>query len=142
MAEVYRDYNKQNRNSRLTEARKFIEAQLKEVEARVKRAEEEVWAFRDANRVISPGADSTVLLSLFTQVRGDMERARQQRTELEHLQARLARTDPSSMTERIYVDSSNPALQRMQNAQTELTMERTQLALEATEKHPRLQAID
>src|SRR5688500_14684438 len=142
VAEVYRDYNKQNRNSRLTEARKFIEAQLKEVEARVRRADEEVWAFRDANRVISPGAESTVLLSLFTQVRGDMERARQQRTELEQLQARLSRTDPSSMTERIYVDSSNPALQRLQNVQTELTMERTQLALEATEKHPRLQAID
>jgi succinoglycan biosynthesis transport protein ExoP len=142
VAEVYRDYNKQNRNARLTEARKFIEAQLKEVEARVKRAEEEVWAFRDANRVISPGAESTVLLSLFTQVRGDMERARQQRTELEQLQARLSRTDPSSMTERIYVESTNPALQRLQNAQTELTMERTQLALEATERHPRLQAID
>jgi succinoglycan biosynthesis transport protein ExoP len=142
VAEVYRDYNKQNRNARLTEARKFIEAQLKEVEARVKRAEEEVWAFRDANRVISPGAESTVLLSLFTQVRGDIERARQQRSELEQLQARLARTDPSSMTERIYVESSNPALQRLQNVQTELTMERTQLALEATDKHPRLQAID
>src|SRR5919108_641198 len=142
VAEVYRDYNKQNRNARLTEARKFIEAQLKEVEARVKRAEEEVWAFRDANRVISPGAESTVLLSLFTQVRGDMERARQQRTELEQLQARLARTDPSSMTERIYVESTNPAFQRLQNVQTELTMERTQLALEATDKHPRLRAID
>ena len=142
MAEVYRDYNKQNRNARLTEARKFIEAQLREVEVRVKRAEEEVWAFRDANRVISPGAESTVLLSLFTQVRGDMERARQQRTELEQLQARLARTDPSSMTERVYVESTNPALLRLQTVQTELTMERTQLALEATEKHPRLQAID
>ncbi|MFL5505732.1 MAG: polysaccharide biosynthesis tyrosine autokinase, partial [Gemmatimonadales bacterium] len=142
VAEVYRDHNKQNRNSRLTEARKFIEAQLKEVEGRVKRAEEELWAFRDANRVISPGAESTVLLSLFTQVRGDMEKARQQRTELEQLQARLARTDPSSMTERVYVESSNPALLRLQTAQTELTMERTQLALEATNKHPRLQAID
>jgi polysaccharide biosynthesis transport protein len=142
VAEVYRDHNKQNRNARLTEARKFIEAQLKEVEARVKRAEEEVWAFRDANRVISPGAESTVLLSLFTQVRGDMERARQQRTELEQLQARLARTDPSSMTERVYVESTNPGLLRLQNAQSELTMERTQLALEATDKHPRLRAID
>jgi uncharacterized protein involved in exopolysaccharide biosynthesis/Mrp family chromosome partitioning ATPase len=142
VAEVYRDHNKQNRNARLTEARKFIEAQLKEVEARVKRAEEDVWAFRDANRVISPGAESTVLLSLFTQVRGDMEKARQQRTELEQLQTRLARTDPSSMTERVYVESTNPALLRLQTAQTELTMERTQLALEATDKHPRLQAID
>jgi uncharacterized protein involved in exopolysaccharide biosynthesis/Mrp family chromosome partitioning ATPase len=142
VAEVYRDSSKQNRNSRLTEARKFIEAQLKEVEARVKRAEEEVWAFRDAKGVISPGAESTVLLSLFTQVRGDMERARQQRTELEQLQARLARTDPSSMTERVYVESTNPAFQRLQNVQSELTMERTQLALEATDKHPRLRAID
>jgi polysaccharide biosynthesis transport protein len=142
VAEVYRDHNKQNRNARLTEARKFIEAQLKEVEARVKRAEEDVWAFRDANRVISPGAESTVLLSLFTQVRGDMEKARQQRTELEQLQARLARTDPSSMTERVYVESTNPSLLRLQTTQAELTMERTQLALEATNKHPRLQAID
>jgi uncharacterized protein involved in exopolysaccharide biosynthesis/Mrp family chromosome partitioning ATPase len=142
VAEVYRDYNKQHRNARLTEARKFIEAQLKEVEARVRRAEEEVWAFRDANRVISPGAESTVLLSLFTQVRGDMEKARQQRTELEHLHARLARTDPSSMIERVYVETSNPSLLRLQTAQTELTMERTQLALEVTDKHPRLQAID
>jgi uncharacterized protein involved in exopolysaccharide biosynthesis/Mrp family chromosome partitioning ATPase len=141
VAEVYRDYNKQNRNARLTEARKFIEAQLKEVEGRVKRAEEEIWAFRDANRVISPGAESTVLLSLFTQVRGDMEKARQQRTELEQLQAKLARMDPSS-TERVYVESTNPALLRLQTAQTELTMERTQLALEVTDKHPRLQAID
>src|SRR2546426_11365465 len=40
VAEVYRDYNKANRNSRVTEARKFIEAQLREVEGRVKRAEE------------------------------------------------------------------------------------------------------
>jgi polysaccharide biosynthesis transport protein len=142
VAEVYRDHNKQNRNARLTEARKFIEAQLKEVEARVKRAEEEIWAFRDANRVISPGAESTVLLSLFTQVRADIEKARQQRTELEQLQARLARTDPASVTERVYVETTNPALLRLQTAQTELTMERTQLALEATDKHPRLRAID
>jgi succinoglycan biosynthesis transport protein ExoP len=141
VAEVYRDYNRQIRNARLTEARKFIEAQLRELEARAKRAEEEIWAFRDANRVISPGAESTVLLSLFTQVRGDMERTRQQRIELEQLQARLARTDPAS-AERVYVESTNPALQRLQAAQSELTMERTQLALEVTEKHPRLQAID
>src|SRR5438094_812235 len=35
VAEVYRDYNKANRNSRVTEARKFIEAQLREVAAQV-----------------------------------------------------------------------------------------------------------
>ena len=141
IAEVYRDYNKMNRNARVTEARKFIEAQLREVEARVKRAEEEVWAFRDANRIIAPGAESTVLLSLFTQVRGDIERTRQQRIELEGMQARLAKNGAAS-DERIYVDATNPNLAKLASAQSELMLERTNLALEVTERHPRLQAID
>src|SRR2546426_456544 len=141
IAEVYRDYNRQQRNLRVTEARKFIETQLKEVEARVKRAESEVWAFREANRIISPGAESTVLLSLFTQVRGDIEKARQQRTELELVQARLARTDPNA-SERVFIDTTNPAMQRLQTMYSELLLERNNLALEVTERHPRLQALD
>jgi polysaccharide biosynthesis transport protein len=142
VAQVYRDYSKTNRNARITEARKFIEAQLKDVEGRVKRAEEEVWAFRDANRVISPGAESTVLLSLFTQVRGDIERTRQQRTELEQVQARLSRTDRASMAERVYIDLPSPGMAKLSATQTDLMLERTNLALEVTDKHPRLQAID
>src|SRR5438552_8945851 len=142
VAEVYRDYNKANRNARIVEARKFIESQLKEVEGRVRRAEEEVWAFRDANRIISPGAESSMLLSLFTQVRGDIEKARQQRIELEQVQTRLERTDPGSVTERVYVDTQNPAILRMLGTQTDLILERSNLALEVTDKHPRLQAID
>ncbi|PYM66768.1 MAG: hypothetical protein DME11_05820 [Candidatus Rokuibacteriota bacterium] len=141
VAEVYRDYNRQQRNLRVTEARKFIETQLKDVEARVKRAESEVWAFREANRIISPGAESTVLLSLFTQVRGDIEKARQQRTELELVQARLARTDPNA-SERVFIDTTNPAMQRLQTMYSELLLERNNLALEVTERHPRLQALD
>ncbi|HEY3101048.1 MAG TPA: polysaccharide biosynthesis tyrosine autokinase, partial [Methylomirabilota bacterium] len=142
VAEVYREHNKANRNVRVREARKFIEAQLREVEGRVKRAEEEVWAFRDANHIIAPGAESTVLLSLFTQVRGDIERTRQQRIELEAMQARLARNGPTKPDERIYVDASNPNLAKLAATQSELMLERTNLALEVTDRHPRLQAID
>src|SRR6266850_1432861 len=142
VVEVYRDYNKSHRNVRIIEARKFIEGQLKEVEGRVRRAEEEVWAFRDANRIISPGAESSMLLSLFTQVRSDIEKARQQRVELEQVQTRLERSDPASMTERVYVDTQNPAVLRLLATQTDLILERSNLALEVTDKHPRLQAID
>ena len=129
VVEVYRDYNKSNRNVRIVEARKFIEGQLKEVEGRVRRAEEEVWAFRDANRIISPGAESSMLLSLFTQVRSDIEKARQQRIELEQVQTRLERSDPTSMTERVYVDTQNPAVLRLLATQTDLILERSNLAL-------------
>ena len=142
VADAYRGYNRQQRNLRVTEARKFIETQLREVEARVKRAESEVWAFREANRVISPGAESTVLLSLFTQARSDIEKARQQRTELELVQGRLARTDPANASERVFVDSTNPAMQKLQTMYSELLLERNNLALEVTDRHPRLQALD
>lgn len=142
VAETYRDYNRAVRNARITEARKFIEAQLREVEARVKRSEDEVWAYREANGIISPGAESTVLVSLFTQIRGDIEKTRQQRSELEQAQARLARSDPASLGDRIFIDTANPAIQRLQSAQVELLLERNNLALEVTDKHPRLQAID
>ncbi len=142
VAEVYRDSNRANRNARITEARKFIEGQLKEVESRVRRAEEEVWAFRDANRIISPGAESSMLLSLFTQVRGDIEKARQQRIELEQVAGRLERTDPASVADRVYIDTQNPAIMRLIGTQTDLILERNNLALEVTERHPKLQAID
>src|ERR687892_286837 len=142
VAEVYRDYNRNNRNARITEARKFIEGQLREVEARVRRAEEEVWAFRDANRIISPGAESSMLLSVFTQVRGDVEKARQQRIELEQVAGRLERSDPVSVNDRVYIDSQNPAVVRLVATQTDLILERNNLALEVTDRHPRLQAID
>jgi polysaccharide biosynthesis transport protein len=141
-AEAYRDYNKSLRNSRVTEARRFIENQLKDVEARSRRTESEIWAFREANRIVAPGAESSVLMSLFTQVRGDIEKARHQRTELESIQQRLAGLDAAAPTDRVFVETSNPAMQKLQGTLSELQLERNNLSLEVTDRHPRLQAID
>jgi uncharacterized protein involved in exopolysaccharide biosynthesis len=141
-AESYRDYNKSLRNSRVTEARRFIENQLKDVEARSRRTEAEIWAFREANRIVAPGAESSVLMSLFTQVRGDIEKARGQRTELESIQQRLAALDTASPTDRVFIETTNPAMQKLQGTLSELQLERNNLAVEVTDRHPRLQALD
>ena len=141
-AEAYRDYNKSLRNSRVSEARRFIENQLKDVEARSRRTEAEIWAFREANRIVAPGAESSVLMSVFTQVRGDIEKARQQRTELESIQQRMAGLDGASPTDRVFIETSNPAMQKLQGTLSELQLERNNLSLEVTDRHPRLQALD
>ncbi|MBI4590848.1 MAG: AAA family ATPase [Candidatus Rokubacteria bacterium] len=143
VAEVYREYQGRIRNARIIEARQFIEQQLKELEGRVKKAEEAMWAFREANRVIAPGAESSVLLSLFTQIRGEIEKTRQQRSELELAASRLGRADGLTGREadRIYVDTPNPAMVRLQASLADLQLERNNLALEVTDSHPRLQAI-
>src|SRR5207244_12494615 len=108
-AESYRDYNKSLRNSRVSEARRFIESQLKDVEARSRRTEAEIWAFREANRIVAPGAESSVLMSVFTQVRGDIEKARQPRLELESIQQRMAGLDGASRTDRVLIETATPA---------------------------------
>jgi polysaccharide biosynthesis transport protein len=141
-AEAYRDYNKSLRNSRVTEARRFIESQLKDVEARSRRTEAEIWAFREANRIVAPGAESSVLMSLFTQVRGDIEKARQQRLELESIQQRLAGLNGAAPTDRVFIETSNPAMQKLQGTLSELQLERNNLSIEVTDRHPRLQALD
>ncbi|MBI2217743.1 MAG: polysaccharide biosynthesis tyrosine autokinase [Candidatus Rokubacteria bacterium] len=138
-AQVYRTYSRDNRNARVIEARKFIEGQLKELDGRVRKAEDELWAFREANRVIAPGAESQVLLALFGQVRGDIEKARQQRTELEMIQQRLERDAGSDA---VFLETANPAVVRLVQLANELLLERNQLALEFTDRHPRLQALD
>jgi succinoglycan biosynthesis transport protein ExoP len=144
VAEAYRDLQSRGRNARIVEARQFIEQQLKELEGRVQKAEEAMWAFREANRVIAPGAESTVLLSLFTQLRSEIEKTRQQRTELELAATRLRRADgaPGPDVERVYVDTPNPAMARLQGTLAELLLERNNLALEVTDSHPRLQAVN
>ena len=141
-AESYRDYNKSLRNSRVTEARRFIENQMKDVEARSRRTEAEIWSFRETNRIVSPGAESSVLTSVFGQFRGDIEKAHQQRIELEALLERLAGLESAAPTDRIFIETSNPAMQKLQTALAELQLERNNLSLEVTERHPRLQAID
>jgi polysaccharide biosynthesis transport protein len=141
-AEAYREFNKSQRNSRVSEARRFIESQLKDVESRSRRTEAEIWAFREANRIIAPGAESTVLLAVFTQVRGEIEKTRQQRIELEAIQDRLSRVDAARASERIFIETTNPAMQKLQTTYSELLLERNNLALEVTSQHPRLQAID
>ena len=141
-AEAYRDYNKSLRNSRVTEAKRFIENQLKDVEARSRRTEAEIWAFREANRIVAPGAESSVLMSLFTQVRGDIEKTRQQRTELESIQQRLVALDAAAPTDRVFIETTNPAMQKLQGTLSELQLERNNLSVEVTDRHPRLQALD
>jgi capsular exopolysaccharide synthesis family protein len=144
VVEVYREYQSRLRNGRIIEARQFIEQRIKDVEARLKDGEEAVWAFREANRIIAPGAESQILLSLFTQIRGEVEKTRLQRAELELASARLSRQDGAIGPggERVFVDSAGPAMTRLQGSLVELLLERNNLGLEVTETHPRLQALD
>ncbi|HLC41688.1 MAG TPA: AAA family ATPase, partial [Methylomirabilota bacterium] len=144
VAEVYREEQSRARNRRIVEARQFIEQQLKEMEERVKQAEEAVWAFRVANRIISPGSESQILLSLVSNIRTELEKSQQQRVELEQAVNRIRQLDsvPERERDRVVVDATSQGMAKLQTTLVDLLIERSNLALEATDQHPRLQAIN
>ena len=142
VAQVYKGYAATLRSARLSEARQFIEQQLREVETRLKQTDERVWAFRDANAVISPNGESTAQLSLLTQLRGEIEKTRRQRSELEQAQAWLDRDSNSPDAPPVVVEGLNPSIARTLDNLAQLTIERNLLLVDLTDKHPRVQAIN
>src|SRR3989304_4954082 len=144
VAEVYREEQSKARNRRIVEARRFIEQQLKEMGDRVKQAEEAVWAYRVANRIISPGSESQILLSLVSNIRTELEKAQQHRVEMEQAlsRVRLMESVAERDRDRVIVEAGSPGMVKLQGTLVELLIERSNLALEVTDKHPRLQAIN
>jgi succinoglycan biosynthesis transport protein ExoP len=138
VAEAYRDYNRTLRNSRVREARKFIERQLTEVEERVRQSESENWAARPLNGHLG----STAEASAVTQLRTDLEKTQQRRTEIELALGDLVRGDSPRAGPRVFVETTNLVLERLWGVHAELVVERNNLALEVTDRHPRLAAID
>jgi polysaccharide biosynthesis transport protein len=141
VAEAYRDYNWALRNARMAEAREFIERQVRDAEKRIRLTEAEDLAFRSANGLLAHQGESPSG-SLFRQLKADLERTLQQRTEFELARADLERADLGKTRIRFFVDSSNPVLERLRALHAELLVERNNLALEVTDRHPRLVATE
>ena len=139
VAEAYRDYNRTLRKARVREARNFIERQLKEVEERVRQSESENWAGRPLSDAGSSGVEASAAV---THLRADLDKTRQRRAELELARADLLQGDSPRAGTRVFVETTDLVLERLRGVHAELIVERNNLALEVTDRHPRLAAID
>lgn len=142
VAEAYRDYNRTLRNARVKDARKFIERQVRGAEERIRQTEAEDLAFRSANGLLAHAGEASSSWSLFNQLKVDLERAQQQRIEFELARADLERPDLRNAGTRFFVENNNPVLERLRALHAELLVERNNLALEVTDRHPRLAATE
>src|SRR3972149_514036 len=118
VAEVYKEEQSKTRNRRIVEARQFIEQQLKEMEDRVKQAEEAGWADRVAKRIVSPGSESQILLSLVSNIRTELEKAQQHRVEMEQAlsRVRLMESVAERDRDRVIVEAGSPGMVKLQGA--------------------------
>ena len=83
LAHAYRDYNLRQNNKKTSETRTFIEEQLRQTSEKLKTAERELQAFKEANGLIALDTQTANTLNKLNALETDHEKARSERAEIE-----------------------------------------------------------
>jgi uncharacterized protein involved in exopolysaccharide biosynthesis len=139
VAEAFQEHDTESRARQVVEARRFIEAQLEEVGARLQRSEDRLKRYQEANRVLLLQDD---VRSAVTRLADhEVERERLQRDfSATELQLRLL--DARSEEKAPGADGADPTLSRLKATLHDLVLERETLLLTLKPVHPQVRAVD
>ena len=140
VALAYQEENSQVRSRKIREARRFIEQQLTEVEARIRQAEDGIRALKERRGFVSLTEETTASVTRLTSLEGEFEKVRREQEEtatqiqaLQNLQI-LEGGVPS----RLLTDVSDPAIAKLNATLIDLTLERENLLVTLTPRHPQI----
>lgn len=143
VALVYQEENTAERNRRIKEARIFIEEQVNDVGQKLRKAEDELKAYKESHNIYSVSGETTSALARLNEMRSRLEKTREERLESESQLKKLEQmSDKEILTmERPYTENYQSIMYKLNNILTDLELEKNILALDVTEKHPKYQAI-
>ncbi|MFO7709624.1 MAG: polysaccharide biosynthesis tyrosine autokinase [Desulfobacterales bacterium] len=142
LAQAYRDYNIRQNNKKTSETRAFIEEQLRQTSDRLKTAERELQAFKEANGLIALDTQTANTLNKLNALETDHEKARAERAEIE---AQLKAIDaagqgqPDRLTGVMSAAVPASPLGQLRTKLSELNLKRQTLLIGFTEKHPQVE---
>jgi len=144
VADEFQDFNVQEKNKRVFEAKKFIEGQIVVVGDRLHKSEEAVREYRTTHNISMAGRDSDVMAKVVADLeqeyRGEVSRLNDLRFALEQLKERVhkgvwdyqAVTVSGQVSE--YFDQLNKRL-------VEMALKRTELSTHFTDQHPQMKEL-
>ncbi len=141
VAEAYREQNILTRNRQVREARRFIEAQLEEVGGRLQASEERLRDLKEQRGVVSLGDETAAALNRLTGLEADLDRTRRARDEAASTIRQLQEGRPAGAV-RIAVDPADPALTKLSTTLGDLQVQRENLLLTLTPRHPQVRDLD
>jgi Mrp family chromosome partitioning ATPase/uncharacterized protein involved in exopolysaccharide biosynthesis len=139
VAEAFQEHDTESRARQVVEARRFIEAQLEEVGARLQRSEDRLKRYQEANRVLLLQDD---VRSAVTRLADhEVERERLQR-DISATELQLRLLDARSEEKAPGADGADPTLSRLKATLHDLVLERETLLLTLKPVHPQVRAVD
>ena len=145
LADAYRKYDVEEKNRKTIETKKFIEEQLGMTSRSLKRAEEDLQAFKEGYGLISIDEQTKNNLIRLYSVQADYEAVQENRKDVAHKLEILKRIDPKSpedferMMFSVPVDSP---IYELRKKLSDLFLQRQTLLIHLTEKHPEVTEID
>jgi capsular exopolysaccharide synthesis family protein len=145
VATAYRTYNIQEKNRKTIETKKFIEEQLKTTHASLKEAERDLQAFKEGYGLISLDAQTRNNLDRLYRTEAEYERTREKRREIARKQKALDKIRNGTLADleqSIFTVSPESPVYDLRSRLGALLLERQNLLIHLTERHPLVLEID
>ncbi|RMD86172.1 MAG: hypothetical protein D6813_15275, partial [Calditrichaeota bacterium] len=144
IAQVYIEENIKEKNKRAHNALKFIEHQLSLVGKRLEEAEEAVRRYREKTNLITLEYEAQSVLEELREAEMKHNRYRREREELQLLISQIEKNEtlPEAALSSFTLSGENSSLLELKRRLTELKLERDNLLIAFTERHPAVKEID
>lgn len=144
VVEKYREENILSRNRQVFEAKRFIEDQLKQVEARLKESEERLNTFKREHDVVSLTDEQRILLERFSFTEGERDKTLGEVKEVQYQIDLLkqGKSIPLERVERIFTREETSVIGRLNTKLSELLLERDNLLINLLPQHPQVKEAE
>ncbi|MBI4536557.1 MAG: polysaccharide biosynthesis tyrosine autokinase [candidate division NC10 bacterium] len=144
VAQGYHEENVTVRSQQIREARRFIEEQLAENTARIQQAEDGLRSLKERRGIVSLSEETAASLTRVNALEAELEKARAAREEtasqLRSLQE--AQAYGEGLPPQLLAGGSDPMYAKLSTALVDLTIERENLLVTLTPRHPHVQDIE
>ena len=143
VAEAYREYNSEEKNKRIIEARRFIEQQLIKKKEELRKAEDAVRKFRKEHDLMSLDSKTKEVISELSRARSEYERLEEDIREISSMIEQLRWREPLSKEAiAFFADRVSGAFRSLNDRLVSLRVQRATLLSVYTEKHPKVRQVD
>jgi len=143
VAQAYQAENTALRSRKILEARRFIEEQLREVNARVRQAEDGIRTLKETRGFVSLTEETTASVARLGVLEGESEKIRRERDEIAgQIQTLQSASAAGPLPARVLADAGDPGIAKLSGALLDLSLERDNLLVTLTPQHPQIRDLD
>ncbi len=142
-AEAYREENIYNRNRQVIEAKRFVEAQLKTLEASLHEAEQRLREFKEQEGQVFVTEEARQALDQYNKLEAELEQLQRVKKEIiGQIESLRKKGSVDAEATRVYSDEVEALISTLNKRLSDLSQERDNLLIHYTPKHALVEELD